>query len=551
MRSKRFFVGIVCVLTGFLLLAAGPSDKYFEIAKNLDIFTTLFKEVNKYYVDEINPTELVNTGITSMLSTLDPYTNYIPEDLIDDYKTMTTGEYGGIGAVIGKKNEKIIILLPNRGYIAHKAGLQIGDELLTVNGQPVAGKEVNEVSKLLKGQPGSEITLTIKRYGVTELLTLKLQREKIHLNNVPYYGMVSPEIGFIQLTDFTQDASKEVKNALADLKAKGAQKIILDLRGNPGGLLHEAINTANLFLPKGSEVVSTKGKITEWNKTHRALNAPVDLEIPLVVLINRGSASAAEIVSGVIQDYDRGVVIGKRSFGKGLVQQTLSLAYNSKLKVTVAKYYIPSGRCIQELDYSHKNEMGMAGKVPDSLRVAFKTKGGRVVYDGGGVDPDVMTDTRPYAPITRSLLSKGLIFDYASVYKFKHKSIPPSTQFKLTDKEYDDFVKWLEDKDYDYTTRVEEMLGELIANAKKEQYYEDVKVQIYDLERKITHNKEFDLKKFKQEIKEELEMEIAKRYYLEAGEIEASFDDDPDIQQAIEILKDEQRYKGILMAKKI
>nr|WP_026210776.1 S41 family peptidase [Flexithrix dorotheae] len=546
MRMRRFKIAIISLIFFTFLASFGPNDKYFEIAKNLDIFATLFKEVNRYYVDEVDPTELVNIGINSMLSTLDPYTNYIPEEQIDDYRTMTTGEYGGIGAVIGRKNNKITVLMPNEGYAAEKAGVQIGDELLKIDGQEVKDLSISEISKLLKGNEGSPLEITLKRMGNPESFTLNLTRERIHLNNVPYYGLVADDIGFIQLTDFTQNASKEVKNALIELKKEGAKKIILDLRGNPGGLLSEAINIANIFLPRGSEVVSTRGKIQEWNKTHRALNAPVDTEIPIAVLISKNSASAAEIVSGVIQDYDRGVLVGHRSFGKGLVQATRPLSYNSKLKVTVAKYHIPSGRCIQAIDYSHRDINGYADKVPDSLRVAFKTKGGRTVYDGGGVDPDIPVDKENYAPIVWSLVSKGLIFDYATEFKLKHESIPPAKEFKLSQEEFNSFVAWLSDKEYDYTTSVEKMLAELIENAKAEKYYEDIKGQIDNLDAKISHNKETDLQKFKGEIMEVLEREISSRYYLQTGIIESSFDDDNELDAAIELLSDMDNYYSIL-----
>ncbi|MDW7693613.1 S41 family peptidase [Flammeovirgaceae bacterium SG7u.111] len=546
LKSRKFKFAILIIVSVASLFAFRPSDKYFEIAKNLDIFTTLFKEVNRYYVDEIDPTDLVNTGIASMLGTLDPYTNYIPEDQIDDYRTMTTGEYGGIGAIIGRKGDKIKIIMPNEGFAADKAGIKIGDELLEVDGINVSEFSINEISKLLKGQAGSEINLKIKRPDEISAFDLTLKRENIQLKNVPYYGMVQENIGLIKLTDFTQNASKEVKSALLDLKKQGATSIVLDLRGNPGGLLSEAINISNLFLPKSSEIVSTRGKIKDWNKVHRALNNPTDTEIPLAVLIDRSSASASEIVAGVIQDYDRGVLIGKRSFGKGLVQATRSLSYNAKLKVTVAKYHIPSGRCIQEIDYSHRNENGQADKVPDSLRVAFKTKGGRIVFDGGGIDPDLSTEYESVAPITRTLINKGLIFDYATDFYYNHPSIPDAKAFSLTDSQYQEFAKWLSDKEYDYTTKVEYLLNEFVANAKSEKYYDDIQAQITDLETKISHNKDSDLFKFKDEIKKFIEIEIATRYYLQRGAIEATFDYDKDIQTAVALLGDSDNYSTVL-----
>ena len=543
-------------ITAFLLVlvigltAYKPAEKYFEISKNLDIFATLYREVNKYYVDDVSPTDLMKTGIDAMLNTLDPYTNYIPEDRIEDYRTITTGEYGGIGAVIGRRNDKVMVLMPNEGYPADRAGLEIGDEIIEIDGIEITKRHIDDISKLLKGQAGTPLALKVKRYGKDQPFEVKLKRERIKLNNVPYHGMVTEDIGMIQLTDFTRNASKEVKSALIELKEKGAKKIILDLRGNPGGLLSEAINISNIFLPKGSEIVSTKGKIKDWNRMHKALNPAVDTEIPVAVLINGSSASASEIVSGVIQDYDRGVLVGNRSFGKGLVQATRSLSYNSKLKVTVAKYYIPSGRCIQEIDYSHRDNNGEAGKIPDSLRVAFKTKAGRVVYDGGGVKPDVEVKGDKLAPITRSLLSKGLIFDYATKYKHDHKEIPTATKFNLTEQEYNEFVEWLSSKDYDYSTRVEYSMEKLIESAKDDKYYDDIKGQIEALEKKITHNKESDLQKFKDQVREELEKEIASRYYFQIGQIEASFDDNEDIKAAIKVLNNSEKYNEILKGTK-
>ena len=550
---KYKFLKLVAFSSFILVIVAAnyPQDKYFEIAKNLDIFATLFKEVNKYYVDEVDPTELVNVGIYSMLSKLDPYTNYIPEEQVEDYRTLTTGEYGGIGAVIGIKNNKVVVVMPNEGYAADKAGISVGDEIISIDKQKVEGLSIPEISKLLKGKEGTKVSVELKKPSKDALVTVEMLRERIHMKNVPYYGKVTDNIGFIQLTDFTQNASLEVKNALQELKNEGVESIILDLRGNPGGLLSEAINISNLFLPRGAEIVSTKGKIEEWNKQHKALNNPIDLDIPMVVLVSGSSASAAEIVSGVIQDYDRGVLIGKRSFGKGLVQATRPLAYNAKLKVTVAKYYIPSGRCIQAIDYSKRDDEGYVEKLPDSLRVAFKTKGGRVVYDGGGVDPDIKTSLEPYAPITRSLIQKGFIFDYANNYRVEHNSISSADKFDISDEEYSQFVSWLSDKDYDYTSHVEKVLSELEVNAKSEKYFEDIEEQIVQLEKKIRHNKEKDLQKFSDEIKEVLEEEICSRYYLHKGLVESSFDNDVDVKAAIDVLNDQARYKKILSGEKI
>lgn len=530
--------------------AFSPQEKYFEIAKNLDIFATLFQEVNKSYVDDVSPSDLMKTGIDAMLNKLDPYTNYIPEDRIEDYRTMTTGEYGGIGAVVGQRNGKVMIIMPNTGYAADKAGLRIGDQIVNIDGVDINEDNMGDISKFLKGEAGTEINIQVKRYGAEKPLTFSFEREKIKLDNVPYYGMVTEDIGLIQLTDFTRNASKEVKNALVELKDQGAEKIILDLRGNPGGLLSEAINISNIFVDKGLEIVSTKGKVKDWNRSHLALRPAVDTKIPLAVLINRSSASASEIVSGVMQDYDRGVLVGQRTFGKGLVQATRSLSYNSKLKVTVAKYYIPSGRCIQELDYTHRKLDGSVDKVPDSLRVAFKTRNGRTVYDGGGVAPDIDVDGKDFSQLTRSLILKGLIFEYSIIYRNTHDKIAAAKEFSLSDEEYQKFTAWLADKDYDYSTSTENMLEDLIATAKEESRYEEIKSEITSLEEKIQHDKKQDLIKFKPEIVEELEKEILAQYYFKDGEMESSFDDNKTILEAIQVLNDPVKYQSLLKGNK-
>ncbi|MDN5205082.1 S41 family peptidase [Fulvivirgaceae bacterium BMA10] len=546
-NSKKT-VRLSLVLSIFLiaLTALTPGDRYFEIQKNLDIFATLYKEVNTYYVDDINPNKVIKTGINAMLSELDPYTNYIPEDDIEDYRTMTTNQYGGIGALIGKRNGKNMVIMPYDGFPAHENGLIIGDEILAVDGIDVTEKSISEISKLLKGQANTKVNLTVKKFGAKETSDIELKREKITIDNVPYYGLVTNDIGYIKLSDFTTDAGKEVKDALVELKSKGATKVILDLRGNPGGLLSEAVNVSNVFIPKGSEVVTTKGKVKDWNKTYKALNNPVDTDIPLVVLTSSRSASASEIVAGVMQDYDRGVLVGQKSFGKGLVQATRPLSYNSQLKVTTAKYYTPSGRCIQAIDYSHRNPDGSVGKVPDSLKVAFQTKNGRTVYDGGGIDPDVGVQQNFLAPITVSLVNKSLLFEYANEYHLNNKQITPAKDFDLSDAEYEKFVSWLSTKDFDYTTKVEETLDKLKDIAMKEKYYDEIEPQINALRKQVMHNKELDLRKFKSEIKFMLEEEIVSRYYLQKGIIESSFDHDPDILQSVKVLNDQARYNKLL-----
>jgi carboxyl-terminal processing protease len=542
-NSFLMFALLVFVLFAF---KKDPKDNSFEIAKNIDIFATMYKEVNNYYVDEVNPNKIMRTGIDAMLKSLDPYTVFISEDQIEDYRTMTTGEYGGIGATVGTRNGKTLIIMPFEDSPARKSGLKIGDEILQINEVKTQGKNQNDISRLLKGQPGTEVELVVKRYGATQTEKIKIKRERIKVNNVPFSDLVAEGVGYIQLTEFTQGASESIRKALEDLKSKGAKSIILDLRGNPGGLLHEAVNICNLFLNKDLDIVFTKGKIAEWNKTYKSLRPAVDTEIPLVVLANGRSASASEIVSGVIQDYDRGVLLGQRTFGKGLVQSTRPLSYNSQVKITVAKYYIPSGRCIQAIDYSHKDDEGKASKIPDSLRRAFKTKAGRVVYDGAGLEPDVVVEKENLSPIAQSLVNKNLIFEYANEYALKNASIKPAKEFKLTDAEYQAFVNWVKTKDYAYTTEAEKSYQNLVEAAKKDKTYDQIQNDLNALKNKISKNKEADLITFKNEIKELLEEEICARYYFEKGQIEARFDNDKEVQEAIKILQNPERYKKIL-----
>ncbi|MDV3308920.1 MAG: S41 family peptidase [Cyclobacteriaceae bacterium] len=392
-RKLKWLVVLVVLLTTGLALRE-PTEKYFDIAKSLDIFATLFKEVNAYYVDEVDPEKLIREGIDGMLGSLDPYTDFISEEEIESFRISTTGQYGGIGALIGVVNEKVVITDPYEGYPAYKSGLKIGDEIVAIDGKSVKGKSTSDISALLKGQPRTTVEVEVRRVGAKDNLKFSIAREKINIRNLEYYGMVSPDIGYLKLTDFTPGAGKEVAAAVTELKEKGARKLILDLRDNPGGLLNEAVNIVSVFVPKGEQVVSTRGKVKDWNKTYTTLNSPVDKDIPLVVLTNGGSASASEIVAGALQDYDRAVLVGQRTFGKGLVQTTRPLSYNAQLKVTTAKYYIPSGRCIQELDYTHRNTDGSVDKMADSLRSEFRTRNGRKVFDGGGLQPDIGSPLR-------------------------------------------------------------------------------------------------------------------------------------------------------------
>lgn len=545
-KKVRWFFAIVAItVSGFTVYSF--SDDYFEISRNLDIFATLFRELNIYYVDETKPGELMKKGIDSMLESLDPYTNYIPESEIEDYRFMTTGQYGGIGALIGQRKDEVLITDPYENYPAQKADLRAGDVIVEIDGKSIVGKKYEDISKILKGQPKTPVKLTIKRDGEKSLIEKNLVREEIKISSVPFHGVLDGDIGYIRLTQFTENASNEVKDALNDLKNKNNLKgIVLDLRGNPGGLLNEAVNIVNLFVNKGVDVVSTKGKVKEWDKEYKALNNPVETDLPVSVLVNSGSASASEIVSGSIQDLDRGIIIGQRTFGKGLVQTTRPLSYNAQLKVTTAKYYIPSGRCIQALDYSHRNEDGSVGKVPDSLMSPFKTKSGRIVYDGGGIMPDYITEVKMLSPLSQSLVAKYLVFDYATKYRSSHPTIASAKDFRISDSEYDEFTVWLSDKDYDYTTKSEKILDDLKATAEKEKYLESVKPEYDALKKKMMHDKKEDLKKFKEEIKEMLQSEIVSRYYFQNGQIEASFAYDAEVKKAIEALKDKTTFATIL-----
>jgi len=547
LRSLLFAAPVVA---GLAFVSFRQDDRLFEIARNLDIYATLFKELNAYYVDEINPNQLIKTSIDGMLRSLDPYTVYYAEDDIEDYMTMTTGKYNGIGAMVNSADGKHTVMMVYEDTPAQKAGIQLGDEITKINGIDLSTREDFDTGKLLKGQTQTSVTLTIQRYGIPKPIEVTLNRDIVKVTNVPYYGMISEDVGYIDLKDFTATASREVKTAFLELKGKGMKHLILDLRDNPGGLLNMAIEISNIFIPKGEEVVTTKGKVKEWNKAYTAYNPALDIDIPIAVLTNGRSASAAEIVSGVIQDYDRGVLIGQRTYGKGLVQTTRDLSYNTKMKITTAKYYIPSGRCIQAIDYAHRNDDGSVGKLPDSLMTAFKTRNGRVVYDGGGILPDIITEKETYSPLALSLARNRLFFDYAMKYHFEHATIKPAKEFHLTDAEYGDFGKWLSNKEYDYTTQVEKDLNDLEASAKKEKSIDVIQDQLKGLRSKLAHSKDNDLQLSKTEIKMILEEEILKHYYLEKGMREASFNDDSEVKEALKLFKDNARYHEILKGTK-
>lgn len=543
-RYKWSFILSLLIISAFAFRS--PAEKYFEVAKSLDIFATLFKEVNAYYVDEVEPQKLIRKGIDGMLESLDPYTDYIPEDELESFRITTTGQYGGVGAMIGVVNKRTVITHPYKNFPAQRVGIRVGDEIISVDGKNVQGKTTSEISALLKGQPKTEVEVHVKRYGRKDDLVFKIKRERISVSNVTYYGLVDADIAYIKLDDFTPGASREVAEALIELRKLGAKKLILDLRENPGGLLHEAVNIVSLFIPKGSEVVSTKGKVAEWNKVYRTLNMPLDTEIPIVVLTSEGSASASEIVAGSLQDYDRAILIGQKTFGKGLVQTTRPLAYNAQLKITTAKYYIPSGRCIQELDYAHRKDDGSVQKIADSLKQEFKTKNGRKVLDGGGLDPDILIEDDYLGTVTIALLNSGLVFEYASKFCSENPSQPDLKAFKLSEKDYLQFATWLTENNFSYTTPLEKTTKEMIDAARKDSYYAALKDELINLQNKITTNKSTDIFRFKDQISIYLEEQIAFHYALAQGQAEVSLNRNREIIEAKKVLTDLLNYKRLL-----
>ena len=547
MKKRYWFLSIAVGLA--IVAFTPPADRYFEIARNMEIFASLFKVTNDLYVDEVSPTKMMHDGVDAMLNSLDPYTNYFSEDQVEDFRIINTGEYGGIGALTRTFNKRTVVSMVYDSYPAYKNGLRIGDEVIKINDVDLAKLTVEEAGQLMKGQANTMVKLTVKRFGNDNLIELEFKREKIKISNVPYSGMLGTDIGFIQLTEFTTDAGKEVKNALASLKEKGAKHVILDLRGNGGGLLNEAVNICNIFIPKGKKVVDTKGKIEEFNQTYETKQAPFDVDIPVVVLINRSSASASEIVAGTLQDYDRAVIVGEKSFGKGLVQVSKPLPYNAMVKYTTAKYYTASGRCIQVLDYTHRRADGSAGPVPDSLKQAFKTKSGRTVFDGGGIDPDIKVDAREMASITSALLANGFVFDFATQYAHEHKTIAEPRLFSLSDTEYAEFVAWMKGKKLSYASELDTQLQELEEMAKKEKYLNDLKPTLAQLRQRVRESRKQDMLLFKDQIKKLLEEEIASRYYLERGVVEVGFKYDDEVKKAIEVLHNPALYQKTLNIK--
>jgi carboxyl-terminal processing protease len=522
-------------------------DQGFEVVKNLDIFASAIKELNTNYVDNIDPGDLTKSAIDGMLQDLDPYTNYIPESEIEDYKFITTGEYGGIGALIHQNGDFVVISEPYEGSPAQKADLRAGDKILEINGQNAKGKTYADVSAILKGQSGTDVTMKVERPGEKQPLTKNIRREIIKIESIPYTGMLDNGIGYIKLISFTQKSGEEVRQAFLKLKENNDLKgIIIDIRSNGGGLLNEAVDITNIFVDKGMDVVTTKGKLPDKNHTYKTTSPPVDKEIPLAILVNGQSASASEILSGSIQDLDRGVIIGQRTYGKGLVQNVVPLSFNSQMKITVAKYYIPSGRCIQAIDYSHKTKDGKFSTVPDSMITAFRTRNGRVVYEGRGIKPDVHTQKDAISNIAIVLYTKFLIFDYATQYKLTHPTIPPADNFEITDDIYNDFKNFLKDKDYTYKTKSEEALEDLKGDAEKEKYFDAIKNEYEILHTQMINDKKGDLDKHADQVKDLLKYEIISRYYFQKGKVIASLKSDKDILEAKKTLLDQNLYKSIL-----
>jgi len=531
---------LVVLLLATATTFQSDSGKYFEITKNIEIFTNLYKELNTYYVDDLDPGKVMRTGIDAMVESLDPYTNYISESDIEGYRYMTEGRYNGIGAVSKTVDDYVTIMELYEGQPADKAGLQVGDKIVAVDNQDAAGKTTDELNNILRGFPGTEVELTIRRPGTPGDFKVNLVREEVNVDNVPYYGLVREDVGYVALTTFTRQAGKNVADAVREMKEQNPELkgIILDLRNNGGGLLTEAVNLCNIFIPKGEIVVTTKGKVKEWDRSFSTRSNSVDEEIPLTVLVNNYSASASEIVSGVVQDYDRGVLIGQPTYGKGLVQNTRDIGYNAKVKMTTAKYYIPSGRCIQSVEY----EGGEPVDIPDSERTPFTTRNGRTVLDGGGVRPDILLDKLSDDAIIKGLLEQDLIFKYVTQY-FSEKEAPEAIEdFHFQD--FDNFVSYLEAMDFNFETKSERLLRQLQSTAEKEGYSMNSDIEL--LAKRIQQEKEAAIMEYKQEIIDQIEREVAGRFFYQRGKIKMGLRNDEEIKEAIDLFDDPAKYQQVL-----
>lgn len=550
-RSKGFIAGILLAGVFFVFIQARNTDSYFEISKNLDIFNSVLKELNIYYVDPIEPGKLIKTGLDGMLESLDPYTNYITESDLEEYQFQTTGKYGGIGATMRTTTDSIYVGDVYEGSPADKAGLHPGDLIISISGKDVKGKNSDEMSVLLKGSPGTQVTMKVKDVYTGEVEEKTITRSEIELSSVPYASLIGAkkDIAYVKLTQFTPHCSRLVRTHLDSLKKinPNLSGVVLDLRNNPGGLLNEAVSVCNLFIDKGQLVVSTKSKQKEWEQDFKTTQQPWDTKVPVSVLINRGSASASEIVAGTIQDLDRGIVVGERSFGKGLVQTTRPLGYNARLKLTTAKYYTPSGRCIQALDYSHRNPDGSVGEIPDSLKKEFKTAAGRMVLSGGGVEPDMRVIDEIASKLAITLFVKNYFFDYATEFAKKNKSIQPPAVFTIDKNEFNNFTKWLEGKDYSYKTQTEITLDSLKSTAIREKYFAEIEGTYNTLENKLRHDKKQDLEKHKDIITDLLEGEIVSRYYYMRGRVEHGLRRDVSLKEALALLEKPADYNALLM----
>ncbi len=548
-KFKNLFLLTLIALIS-LNLQAKDDEKYYSINKNLTIFNSVLRELNTFYVDTINYNKLVEIGIQSMLKSLDPYTTYMPEENGDDIKMLTSGEYGGIGSIIMQKEGQVIISEPYEGMPAQRVGLIPGDVIIEVDGVSTIGKNTSEVSDLLRGQSGTDITLVVERIAKKKPITFKFVREKIQINPITYYE-AKDGIGYLMLGDFTDKAAMEFRNVVNEMiEESQIHSLIIDVRSNPGGLMDEAVKIMGYFVPKGTEIVHTKARHEQLNQTYRTPNKPIYPDMKVAVLVNGSSASASEILAGSMQDLDRGIVIGERTFGKGLVQNIRPLGYDSHLKVTLAKYYTPSGRCVQALDYSHRNEDGSVGQIPDSLINTFKTLNGREVKDGGGITPDTITSKTSKMNIADYILLQNLYFDYANIYFSKNRKIATPSKFKLSNDEYLQFINYLvEEKNFSYTTQSERYFSQFEDILKLDGYDESAKEEIEALKKRITPDIESRMKEYREEIESYLSSEIIKRYYHQKGEVEYLLRSDYDTKLAREILKDQQKYNEILGVK--